>query len=86
MKETDHRMNNLTKKMAESEHRWGKFVEALVEGALIKLLKNLCITVERTSSRENAYYNNRQYKIDIIAKTARRSLLLRLKQHCHPEM
>ena len=44
-RETDRQMKNLMKKMAESENRWGRFVESLVEGALIRLLKGLKIKV-----------------------------------------
>ena len=66
--ETDRIIRNLTKKMSESESRWGKFVESLVEGSLVRILNEFGITVNRTSTREKCLLDDEEYEIDIIAK------------------
>jgi hypothetical protein len=54
--------------MSISESRWGRFVEALVEGALVKILNEFGILVNRTLTREKRILDNDDYEIDIIAK------------------
>jgi hypothetical protein len=66
--ETDRILRNLTKQMSISESRWGRFVEALVEGALVKILNEFGILVNRTLTREKRILDNDDYEIDIIAK------------------
>ncbi|MDQ1265754.1 MAG: hypothetical protein QG635_906 [Bacteroidota bacterium] len=77
--ETDRQMRNLMKKMDEAEHRWGKFVESLVEGELIKLLDKRKIKVHRTSMREKVIYDDRQFEIDIIAKNGKEIVAVEVK-------
>jgi hypothetical protein len=72
-------MKNLQKKMGESETRWGKFVESLVEGALIKLLAKREIYVNNTSIREKGRLNDRQYEIDIIARNGQQIVAVEVK-------
>lgn len=67
-KETDRLLNNLMKKMSEVESRWGKFVESLVEGTLVKILNKKGIQVQHTFLRAKGLIKNKQYEIDIIAK------------------
>jgi len=68
LQETKKIVDNLSKKMKESESRWGRFVEALVEGTLIKMLNNFGISVNGTLIREKKMYQDEEYEIDIIAK------------------
>jgi hypothetical protein len=54
--------------MSISESRWGRFVEALVEGTLVKILNDFGISVNRTLMREKRILDKGDYEIDIIAK------------------
>ena len=68
IEETNKQLNKMLKKMGESELRWSKFIESLVDGAVIKLLTSRGINVVGSSMREKVLYNGKQYEIDIIAK------------------
>jgi len=68
IRETSRVVDNLSKKMKESESRWGRFVEALLEGTLIKILNNFGIEVNGTLLREKKLYKGEMFEIDIIAK------------------
>jgi hypothetical protein len=61
-------MKKLWKTMSQSENRWGKFVEALASGSLVKLLKGIGIQVNEIAERERRLYNGKQYEIDVIAR------------------
>jgi hypothetical protein len=84
IQETDRQMKNLMKKMSESESRWGKFVESLVEGTLIKLLKKKKISVESTALREKKKYKGKQIEIDIIAKNGKEIVAVEVKTTLSP--
>ncbi len=83
--ETDKQMKNLLKKMSEAESRWGKFVESLVSGALVKLLKRRKIAVTGTLQREKKFYNGKQYEIDIIAKNGKELVAVEVKTSLSPQ-
>jgi hypothetical protein len=85
LQETDRQMKNLMKKMSESESRWGKFVEALAEGSIIKLLRARNINVNTTSLREKTFFNNRWYEIDIIAKNGNEVVAVEVKTTLKPD-
>jgi hypothetical protein len=77
--DTDRIVKNLSKKMTESENRWGKFVESLVEGSLLKLLKKKNIKVERTTQRSKGIFQNKQFEIDIIATNGEELVAVEVK-------
>ena len=81
MKETDRRMKETDRRLKKAEAlfttQWGKLMESLVEGDLIRLLQEKGIQVERTSNNETGRMNYIDEKgkkqqdyceIDIIAK------------------
>lgn len=78
-KETERIMKNLMTKSSEYDSRWGKFVESLVEGALIKLLEGREIYVNDTLTRRKKFFNGRQYEIDIIAKNGKDVVVVEVK-------
>ncbi|MCX6155305.1 MAG: hypothetical protein NT007_14210 [Candidatus Kapabacteria bacterium] len=78
-KKTELIVDKLSKKMKESESRWAKFVESLVEGELIKLLNAKGIAVEQTTMRAKKYFNNREFEIDIIAINGNEMLAVEVK-------
>ncbi len=79
IKETDSIVRNLTNKVKESEKRWGKFVEALVEGKLVEMLNDKGIPVNMTSTRIKRKYENDDYEIDIIAKNGKEIVVVEVK-------
>ena len=78
-KETDKIVRNLTNKLKESELRWGKFVEALVEGKLVEMLNDKGIPVNMTSMRIKRKYEDDEYEIDIIAKNGIEVVVVEVK-------
>jgi len=79
IKETGNIVRNLTNKVKESEKRWGKFVEALVEGKLVEMLNDKGIPVNMTSTRIKRKYENDDYEIDIIAKNGKEVVVVEVK-------
>ena len=61
-KETDLKFQQTDKRIKEAfdlfEGHWGKLMESLIEGDLIKLLKDKNIAVHRVSSRIHGIYDN----------------------------
>ncbi|HMY69658.1 MAG TPA: hypothetical protein PL163_23635, partial [Leptospiraceae bacterium] len=70
--ETDRQFRETDKKVRSLEtlftSQWGRLVEALVEGELVKLLKERGISVEQTYERQKKKYKGRDFEFDIIAK------------------
>ncbi|MCX6154860.1 MAG: hypothetical protein NT007_11950 [Candidatus Kapabacteria bacterium] len=79
MKETDRRLKNLMSKTDGMEKRWGKFVEALVDGALVRLFREIGIQVNGTSQRTYRYYENKKYEFDLIAKNGDDLVIVEVK-------
>lgn len=77
--ETSRAVRNLMKQTRESESRWGRFVEALVEGSLVRILNDFGITVNRTLMREKTILENDDYEIDIIAKNGHEIVAIEVK-------
>ena len=80
-KDTDRRMKETDRRLKKAEAlfttQWGKLMESLIEGDLIRLLQEKGIQVERTSNNETGRMNyidekgkkRQEYcEIDIIAK------------------
>ena len=82
MKENDHilhqRMKETDRQMQETDHRlkkldilfngqWGKLVEALVRGDLIRVLNEWGIEVEGIAKEHCRIFEGKEYEFDIIA-------------------
>ena len=74
MKETDRKINKLS---GEFDRKWGRLVESLVEGSLIKLLNNRNINIKETCERARGIRNAKdkhgkvyagRCEIDILAR------------------
>lgn len=76
MRETDRRLRK-TEELFNSQ--WGKLMEALVEGDLVKLLRQRGIEVHRTSSNYKAEYGGRHWEIDLVAVNASETVLVEVK-------
>lgn len=79
IQETDRIVRSLTNKLKESEKRWGKFVEALVEGKLVEMLNDKGILVNLTLQRIKRKYNDEDYEIDLIAKNGNEIVVVEVK-------
>ncbi len=89
IQETDQQMKETDKKLRKLEYlftsQWGKLMESLVEGDIIKLLNEREIAINVTSTRVNAKYNGRQYEFDIIAENGKDIVVVEVKTTLRPD-
>ena len=76
MKETDRRL-----KKAEGlfTTQWGKLMETLVEGDLLKLLKQKNIRVDDTTMNMKGCYKDQNWEVDILASNGEEIVLVEVK-------
>lgn len=83
MKETDRQMKETDKKIKELSAlftgQWGKLVESLVEGDLVKLLREKGINIERTIQRIKGNRDGENYEYDIIAVNGEEIVIVEVK-------
>jgi hypothetical protein len=65
--------------------QWGKLVESLVEGDLIKLLKRRRIQVESTIQRRKGCREGQNYEFDIIAVNGNEIVIVEVKTTLRPQ-
>jgi Holliday junction resolvase len=75
-KETDKRINNAFRLF---ETQWGKLIESLVDGDLIRLLRERSIEVTDTSTRRKGKKNDIDYEFDIIAHNGHEIVIVEVK-------
>ncbi len=75
-KETDKKIKELSRLFTS---QWGKLVESLVEGDLIKLLNEHGIEVEQTLQRVRGNKDGENYEYDIIAVNGREMVIVEVK-------
>jgi len=75
-KETDRRIN---KAFELFEGQWGKLIESLVEGDLIRLLRERGIDVHETSMRRKGSHKGENFEFDIIAHNGREIVIVEVK-------
>jgi len=81
-KETDKKIRKLDQLFTS---QWGKLVESLVEGDLIKLLKEKAIRVERTTQRAKGNYQGENFEYDIIAYNGNEIVIVEVKTTLRPD-
>ena len=90
MQETDRRMQETDRQMKETDHRikklndlftgqWGKLMESLVEGDLVKLLKERQIKVEATLTSLKGEYDGEYAEFDIVAVNGEEIVVVEVK-------
>jgi len=88
-KETDKQFKETDKKIkALSElftSQWGKLIESLVEGDLIKLLNLRGIPVHETYERVHGCYLGTNYEFDIIAENGDEIVVVEVKTTLRPK-
>ena len=75
-KETDRRLKYLDELFTG---QWGKLMESLVEGDLVRLLKKRSIQVERTLTRLTGKYEGQNREFDIIAVNGSEVVVVEVK-------
>ena len=82
-KETDRQFKDTDRKINKTIHlfesQWGKFVESLVNGNLIYILRSKGIDVHDTTQRRKGEHNGRQFEFDIIAKNGSEIVIVEVK-------
>ena len=82
-KETDRKFRETDRKINKTIHlfesQWGKFVESLVNGNLIYILRSKGIDVHDTTQRRKGEHNGRQFEFDIIAKNGSEIVIVEVK-------
>ncbi len=81
-KETDKKLNKLS---ALFTTQWGKLMETLVKGDLIKLLKKREIAVERTIERVKGNYQGQNFEYDILAVNGKELVVVEVKTTLRPD-
>ena len=92
MKETDRQIKEMSKEIKRAQNlfitQWGRLVESLVEGDLVKLLSKKGVEIQRTSTNEKgliSYTDEKGNKkqeyceIDIIAKNGKEIVAVEVK-------
>jgi len=74
--ETDKKLRKLEDLFTS---QWGKLMEKLVEGDLIKLLNERGIKVNYTHSRTKGIYNGKKFEFDIIAENGEEIVVVEVK-------
>lgn len=88
-KETDRQLKETDRKIRELDRlftsQWGKLVESLVEGDLVKLLNSKGIKVQRTTQRAKGNHEGHNYEYDIIAYNGEEIVIVEVKTTLRPE-
>ncbi len=82
-KETDAKFKETDKRIKQAfelfESQWGKLIESLVEGDLVRVLNERDIAIHRTSTRVKGKYGDTDYEFDIIAHNGNEIVVTEVK-------
>ena len=82
-KETDAKFQETNKKVKEAfdlfTSQWGRLMESLVEGDIIRIFKERGIKVQDTSTRRKGSYQGENYEFDIIAHNGKETVIIEVK-------
>ena len=82
-KETDRRMQETDLRLRKLDElfngQWGKLMESLVEGDLVKLLRQRGIAVDHTISNPKKNYGERRWEFDILAVNGEEVVVVEVK-------
>ncbi|MCX6155802.1 MAG: hypothetical protein NT007_16780 [Candidatus Kapabacteria bacterium] len=81
--DTDKKFQDTDKKLKKLEglftSQWGKLIESLVEGDLVKILNQKGIKVNNTQERVKGFRSGRQFEFDIIAENGEEIVVVEVK-------
>jgi len=82
-KETDAKFQETNKKVKEAfdlfTSQWGRLMESLVEGDIIRIFNERGIKVQDTSTRRKGSYQGENYEFDIIAHNGKETVIIEVK-------
>ncbi|MBK8056098.1 MAG: hypothetical protein IPK35_23210 [Saprospiraceae bacterium] len=82
-KDTDARFKETDKKVKEAfdlfTSQWGRLMESLVEGDIIRIFNQRGIKVQDTSTRRKGSYKGENYEYDIIAHNGKETVIIEVK-------
>jgi len=85
----DEKFSASEKKMRELEHlftgHWGRLMESLVEGDLIRILNERNIHVDLVYTRVKGIHEGKQFEFDIIAENGDEIVVVEVKTTLKPE-
>jgi hypothetical protein len=81
-KETDRRIKELDRLFTS---QWGKLIESLVEGDLVKLLNERGIEVESIIPRRKGHKGGQNYEFDLIALNDTKMVIVEVKTTLRPQ-
>ena len=95
MEETDRRMQETDRQMKETDRRlrraedmftsqWGRLVESLVEGDLVKLLRKRGVEVEAVYSRLRLECGPHEREVDLLATNGEETVAVEVKTTLRP--
>ncbi|MFW6248674.1 MAG: hypothetical protein ACOC4J_02775 [Bacteroidota bacterium] len=82
LKDTDKRIKKLNDLFTS---QWGRLIESLVEGDLVKLLRNFGIPINRTSERIKGTKDGEDFEFDILAHTGDIVVVVEVKTTLRPD-
>ena len=78
-RETDRRIRELSKEISNLTGSWGKFVEAMVEPAVVRLFRERGIEIERTFQRVKSRRDGEEMEVDILGINREWALVVEVK-------
>ena len=89
MKETDRQMRETDRRLKKAEDlfttQWGKLMESLVSGDLVRLLDSRGIGVQRLAQRTLERRGGESYEVDILAVNGEEIVVVEVKTTLRPE-
>ena len=90
MRETDRQMQETDRRLKKAENlfttQWGRLMESLVAGDLVRLMRERNVDVERmVLPRKNRRRNAENYQVDIVAVNGREVVVVEVKTTLRPE-
>ena len=89
MQETDRRMQETDRRLKKAEDlfttQWGKLMESLVSGDLVRLLDGRGIGVQRLAQRTLERRGGESYEVDILAVNGEEIVVVEVKTTLRPE-
>ena len=87
-KETDRQLKETNRQLRKTDARfnsqWGKLIESLVEGDLVKLFNQKKIAVQRTLKNARYWWEDKEYEFDIIAVNGEEVVVVEVKTTLRP--
>lgn len=88
MKQTDRQMKETDRRLRRAEDmftsQWGRLVESLVEGDLVKLLRERGVAVEAVASRLRLECGPNEREVDLLATNGEEAVAVEVKTTVRP--